>query len=250
MILAVAGRELRSQFVSLSAWAVLFLFEFVVAWYFFWLLDVFNEQQGRASASAGSQGVTDLVAAPLLHIAAWLMLLVVPLLTMRLLAEERRSHTLPLLFSAPLSMTQIVLGKYLALLGILGVMVLLVALLPLSLQLGTDLDAGKLLAGLLGLTLMAASFAAVGLYVSTLTSQPTVAAFSTLGLLLLLGALIYMLPGSGTGEDLTGKLSLMHHFDALLRGVFNSGNLAYPILLIALFLGLSIRQLDRERQLG
>jgi ABC-2 type transport system permease protein len=250
MILAIAGRELRSQFVSVSAWAVLFLFEFIVAWYFFWFLDVFTEQQGRIPGSAGAQGVTDLVAAPLLHLAAWLMLLVVPILTMRLLAEERRAHTLPLLFSAPVSITEIVLGKYLAMLGILGIMVVLVALLPLSLQLGTDLDFGKLLAGLLGLALVAASFAAVGLYVSTLTSQPTVAAFATLGLLLLLGALIYMLPGSDAAAGLTGKLSLMRHFDALLRGVFDSSNLAFPILFIVLLLGLSIRQLDRERQPG
>lgn len=250
MILTIAGRELRSQFVSISAWALLVVFEFATAWYFFWFLDIFTERQGRLQTSAGTQGVTDLVAAPLLHISAWLMLLVVPLLTMRLLAEERRTHTLPLLLSAPVSVTQIVIGKYLAMIGMLGIMLLLVAILPLSLQIATDLDFGKLLAGLLGLGMVAASFAAVGVYVSTLTSQPSVAAFSTLGALLLLGVLVYMLPGSMAGESLAARVSLMGHFDALLRGAFNSSNLAFPALLVLLFLGLSIRQLDKERQYG
>lgn len=244
MIWAIAGRELRSQFVSLSAWAVLFLFEFVAAWMFFLLLDDFTAQQGRSSMS--DAGVTDLVATPLLRIGAWIMLLIVPLLTMRLLAEERRSGTLALLLSAPVSITEIVLGKFLAMLGTLGIMVLLLALLPLSLELGTDLDRGKLLAGLLGLTLVAASFAAVGLYMSTLSSQPTVAAFATLGALLLVW--LMDVSGSGGAEGLMGELSLLRHFDALLRGVFDSSNVIFPLLFIALFVGLSIRQLDKERQ--
>ncbi len=243
----IASREIRSQFVSLSAWAVLFLFEFVLAWIFFLLLDDFTERQGRLAASAAA-GVTDLVAAPLFRFAAWIILLVVPLLTMRLLAEERRSHTLPLLLSAPVSVTEIVLGKYLAMLVMLAIMVSLVALLPVSLLLGTELDVGKLLSGLLGLTLVAASFAAVGLYMSTLSSQPTVAAFSTLGALLLICLLD--VSGSGGARTLMGELSLLGHFGALQRGIFDSGNVAFPLLLIALFLGLSIRQLDKERQLG
>lgn len=248
MILAIAGRELRSQFVSLSAWAVLFLFEFVSAWMFFLLLDDFTAQQGRLPMSAGSAGVTDLVAAPLLRIAAWIMLLIVPLLTMRLLAEERRSGTLALLFSAPISLTEIVLGKFLAMLGMLGVMVFLLALLPLSLEVGTDLDTGKLFAGLLGLSLVAASFAAVGLYMSTLSSQPTVAAFSTLGVLLLVW--LMDVSGSDGAEGLMGELSLLRHFDALLSGVFDSGDVIFPLLFISLFVSLSIRQLDKERQPG
>ncbi|MGD2112463.1 MAG: ABC transporter permease subunit, partial [Gammaproteobacteria bacterium] len=175
------------------------------------------------------------------------LLLITPLITMRVLSEERRNRTLSLLFSAPVSMTEIILGKYLGILLFFLVMLAMLALMPLSLLAGTDLDLGKLAAGLLGLALLLAAFAAIGLFMSSLTEQPTVAAISTFGLLLLLWIIDWAGTTSDQSSGLFNYLSLLRHYENLLKGLFNSTDAAYYLLLALLFLGLSIRRLDADR---
>jgi ABC-2 type transport system permease protein len=163
-------------------------------------------------------------------------------------SEERRAGTLPLLFSAPVSLTEIVLGKYVGILGFLGVMVLLLALMPLSLLFAGSLDLGLLAANLLGLSLMLGAFAAAGLYLSSITAQPTVAAVGSFGLLLLLWIIDWagrMSPDADT--TLFSHLSLQRHYQALLRGVFDTSDVIYFGLFILVFLVLSIRRLDADR---
>ena len=180
--------------------------------------------------------------------AAIVLLLVVPLLTMRLISEERRNKTLSLLFSAPVSMTQIIFGKYLGLLGFLLIMLGMIALMPLALLVGSKLDLGQFGAGLLGLALLLASFAALGLFMSTLTSNPTVAAISTFGALLLLWILDWAgAAQADTADNLFAYLSLVNHYEALLKGVFRSSDILYYLLFILTFLALSIRRLDADR---
>ena len=186
MILTIAARELRSLFLSPLAWAILAVTQFILAWLFLAQIDTWMTLQPRLAAIEGAPGVADIVVAPLLANAATVLLLITPLITMRSLSDEYRGRTISLLFSAPVSMTEIVLGKYLGTLGFFLVLLIMLALMPLSLLVGTDLDMGKLAAGLLGLALLLATFAAIGLYMSSLTEQPVVAAVTTFGLLLLL----------------------------------------------------------------
>lgn len=248
MIGTIAGRELRSLFLSPLAWAVLAVVQLVLGYVFLVYLETYLQWQGRLAGVEGAPGLTEVVAKALFTDAAVVLLLVVPLLTMRLVSEERRSRTLALLLSAPVSMTEIVLGKYLGLMGFLGTMVGLVALMPLSLLAGGSLDFGLLAAGLLGLILVVASFGAAGLLLSALTDQPTVAAIGTFGLLLLLWVL-----GTAAGEE-TGAvlryLSVLTHYDALLKGVFDTRDVAYYVLFTVTSLVLAVRQLDAERLRG
>jgi ABC-2 type transport system permease protein len=248
MIGAVAARELRSLFLSPLAWSVLAVVQLILGYVFLVQLELFLQWQPRLAGMEGAPGITEVIVAPLLRTAAIVLLLVVPLLTMRLVSEERRGRTLALLMSSPVSMTQIVLGKYLGVMGFLAVMLALVALMPLSLTLGGRLDWGLLAAGLLGLALVVASFAAAGLFLSTLTEQPTVAAVGTFGLLLLLWILDW---ASGTGGEATGEvlayLSLLTHYDALLKGVFDTQDIVYYLLFCLTFLVLAIRRLDADR---
>jgi ABC-2 type transport system permease protein len=143
----IAWRELRNLFLSPLAWVLLAVVQFILAWMFLASVENFRGNPG------GVSGVTDQVAAGLFSIASIVMLLVVPLLTMRLFSEERRSGSLTLLLSSPVRMSEIVLGKYLGLLGFLSVMVLMLLLMPLSLAVGTHLDYGKLGACVLGMLL-------------------------------------------------------------------------------------------------
>lgn len=247
MITVIAARELRSLFLSPLAWTLLAVVQGLLAWMFLLLVDDFRELQGRLASLDNAPGVTDLVAAPLFQVAAWVLLLLVPLLTMRLFSEERRTRTLDLLLSAPVAMSEIVLGKYLGVLAFLLMTVALITLMPLSLALGATLDAGKLLAGILGLSLLAAAAAAAGVYLSTLTTQPAVAAIATMGLLLALWMVDAASTIPGTAGDLFGYLSLRRHYDAFLLGLFDSADLAYYLLFGMAFLGLVIRRLDDLR---
>ena len=247
MIFTIAARELKSLFLSPLAWAILAVVQLILAYIFLVSVDQFLEVQPRLVGMADAPGVTDIIAAPLFGTAAVVLLLVAPLLTMRLVSEEHRNRTLSLLLSAPVSMTEIILGKYLGILLFLLVMLGMLALMPLSLLIGGSLDFGKLGAGLLGLGLLLAAFAAAGLFMSTLTTQPTVAAISTFGLLLLLWIIDWT---SGARAEVSGALnylSLTRHYEPMLKGMINSVDIAYYLLFIITFLVLSVRRLDAGR---
>lgn len=249
MILTIALRELRSLFLSPLAWVVLAVVQGLLAFLFLGHVDFFLQVQSRLLAVPNAPGLTELVASTLLGNAAVVLLLVVPLLSMRLVSEERRARTLTLLFSAPVSMSEIVLGKYLGFMLFLLVIVALTALMPLSLLVGGTLDPGMFAAGLLGLVLLLGAFAAVGLFMSTLTHHPAVAGIGAFGLLLLFWVIDWS--GQGTsGSSVLGYLSLLNHYEPFLRGVFDSADAFYYALFIVAFLALSVRRLDSERMGG
>ena len=245
MIFTIAARELRSLFLSPLAWAVLAIVQFILGYMYLGQIEVFLSVQSRLVAVPGAPGLTEIVVMPLLANAAIVLLLVVPLLTMRLISDERRGQTLSLLFSAPISMSEIVVGKYLGVMAFLLIMLGMITLMPLSLLSGGNIDVTLFLAGILGLTLLLASFAAAGLFVSTLTAQPTIAAVATFGLLLLLWILDWS--GGGQLHSLLPYLSILRHYESLLKGIFDSSDVIYYLLFVAVFLILSIRRLDADR---
>lgn len=248
MIFTIAARELRSLFLSPLAWSILAVVQLILAYLFLSQLDTYMSVQSQLLGMPGAPGVTEIVVAPVFGNATIILLLVVPMLTMRLVSEERRSQTLSLLFSAPLSMSEIVIGKFLGVMGFLLIMVAMITLMPLSLLLGGTLDFGLLAAALLGLILLLACFASVGLFMSTLTDQPTVAAISSFGVLLMLWIIDWAGSGeSGRVSELFAYLSILRHFESLLRGVFDSSDVIYYLLFITVFIGLSIRRLDADR---
>jgi ABC-2 type transport system permease protein len=246
MIFTIGIRELKSLFLSPLAWSILAVVQLILAYLFLGRVELFQVYQPQLMAMEGAPGVTEIVLPDLLGNAAIILLLVVPLVSMRLIAEERRNRTLSLLFSAPISMTEIVLGKYLGLLLFLLILVALIALMPLSLLAGGGLDFGLFGSGLLGLTLLLASFAAVGLFMSTLTQYPTVAAISTFGALLLFWILDWSGQGLGSGK-LLASLSMFNHYRPFLEGLFDTTDAMYHLLLITTFLVLSIHRLDADR---
>jgi ABC-2 type transport system permease protein len=172
--------------------------------------------------------------------------MITPLLTMRQISEERRNKTITLLLSAPLSLNEIVIGKYLSLLFFIGILLFLILLMPLSLSMGTELDFYKLFAGALGLFLVLSAFSAAGIYMSSLTDNPMIAATSSFGLLLFL----WLLSNNGVsdnGANVLNYLSLHSHLAPLLRGILNTQDIAYFLLFIISFITLTIRQLETQR---
>jgi len=245
----LAKNELYRLFLSPLAWIILGLTQLLLAYLFLTHIDYFVQIQAQISVIPGAPGITELIAIPLFNNAATIFLLITPLITMRLIAEERRNETLPLLFSSPLAMYKIVLGKFLGTFGFLLILLLLTSLMPLSLSLGGHLDSGLLLSGLLGLTLLLASFTAIGLYLSSLTSQPTIAAMSTFASLFLLWIIDWAGSSQAVGESssLFSWLSLLRHYQPLLQADVHSSDIAYYVIVITVFLLLTIRRLDAER---
>jgi len=247
MVLVIAGREFRSLFLSPLAWTVLGVIQIILAYMFLAQLDYFLMLQPRIAGMEEAPGITDLIVAPMFGNAGIILLLVTPLLTMRLISEERRNRTLSLLFTAPVSITEIVLGKYLGVLAFLLITVGMILLMPLSLLFGGGLDFGKLAACTIALTLLLSAFAALGLYMSALATQPTVAAVSTFGALLLLWIIDWSAHADSEGGGALEYLSLLRHYEGLLKGLITSTDLLYFVLFITTFLVLSVHRLDNDR---
>ncbi len=246
MIRALAKRELRSLFASPLAWVVLAVVTLILGWIFLLQVDLFLRIMPRLALYRHGAGVTALVVMPLFHSAIVILLLVIPLLTMRLVSEERRQKTLELLYAAPLSTLDLVCGKYLGILAFLGTLLFLIFLMPLSLELGTHLDWGLVAAGLLGLFLVMAAFAAAGLYLSSLTEQPIVAAISTFGLLLFLWIIAWAAKGHGPGSHILRYASLLDHFSAFGRGEIRVSDIAYYLIFTLVFLVMTGRRFDAD----
>ncbi|MGA0023219.1 MAG: ABC transporter permease [Burkholderiales bacterium] len=256
MIFTIAGKELRSLFASPLAWLVLTVVQVILGYGFLKRLDDFLQIQSQLARLASPPGVTELVAAPTYATAAAVLLFAVPLLAMRMIAEERRNQTMTLLLSAPISMTEIVIGKFVGLTAFLLLIVLQVLVMPLMLATSTVLDFGLLGTLTLALLLLAAGFAAVGLYASSLTTQPVAAALIAFGLLLAM-----LFAGETAGDTLRARgwpvpaalaqvFSPLRNFEPLGKGIIDSYAIACALLLAAGFLVLTVRRLDGQRLRG
>ena len=249
MIFVIARQEFKTMFLSPMAWVILAVLQSLLGYMFLAQLDNFYLLQPQLLQLKNTPGVTDIVIAPLFQLSAIILLMIMPLITMRSIAEEKRNRTLSLLVSSPLTMTDIVLGKFFGLFFFVIVLVSLLMLMPLSLYLGTTLDFGKLFAIYLSMLLLLGSFAAIGLYLSSLTENQTIAAVATFGALLMLWMIDWIGDTVGDGQTVVAYLSLLRHHQNLLEGIFDTGDIAYYLLLIITFLVLTVRQLDRERLL-
>ena len=256
MIFTIAGKELRTLFASPLAWLVLTAVQLVASFAFLKRIDDFLEIQPQLVQLASPPGITELVAGPLFMATAFVLLFAVPVFGMRSIAEERRNQTLVMLTSAPVSMTEIVLGKYVGLLAFLALIVALVAAMPLSLTGSTDLDYPLLGSQVLGLLLLAAGFAALSLYVSSLTVYPVAAAFGTFA-----GLLLMVLLSEAAGDGLRARgwhvpaalaqvFSPLRNFEALGKGLIDTSAIACSVLLAVFFLVLTVRRLDARRLRG
>jgi len=244
VILSIAGKELRRLFTSPLAWVILAFLQLILAWIFLSRLQTFLDLQPQIAMMPAAPGFTEIVVAPIFGTATIVLLMVMPLLSMRLIAEERRNQTLPFLISAPVSVAQIVLGKFLGLFAFLCLAAGMLALMALSLYAGGKLDLGLLAGNLLGLLLLCGSFAAVGLYLSSLTAHPLVAGVGTFAVLL---GLWLINIGTSDPDSILNLLSLIKHYDTFARGTLALSDLVYYLVLTAVFVLLSIRRLDADR---
>ena len=248
MIINVARKELKSMFASPMGWAILALLTLIFGLYFSHSVSQYFEVMSGAMRPAERTGVTSFVGSAIYGFASSIMLFSVPLLSMRLISEERRSQTLPFLLSAPISLTEIVLGKFLSLVIFLSVVIIYITLMMIALNIWTDIDFGFIAANTIGLLFLVASSSALGLYFSSLTAQPVIAAISTFIALFSLMILDRFLVDDSSIAF--SYLATMKHFQSFSQGLIDSADVSYFVLFISTFLILTIRRLDADRLRG
>lgn len=252
-VLTIAGRELRSYFVSPIAYVVLTGFLLLGGWFFFNLLARFNMLLTIYSAQQNPQilqrlNLNEFVIAPLLHNLSVVLVILVPMITMRTLAEEKKAGTYELLLTSPLRISEIVIGKFLGSFVFVALMVALTGVYPLILFAYGNPETGVVLGGYLGLLLLATSFVAVGILTSSFTENQIIAAVTCLVSLLLLYIIAW--PADNAGETIGALLryvSLTEHFAQMVKGVIDSKDLVYFATVIVLALFLTHRSVESIR---
>jgi ABC-2 type transport system permease protein len=252
--LAIAAREIRSYFVSPVAYVVLTGFLLLSGWFFFNLLARFSYllqiygSMGRGGAELERLNLNEFVISPLLHNLSVVLVILIPMITMRTFAEEKRLGTFELLLTSPLRVGEIVAGKFLGALVFVTLMLSLTAIYPILLVVYGDPEMGIMLSGYLGLFLVAASFLSIGLLTSSLTENQIIAAVSSLVALLLLYVISWPADTSTpTIGAVLHYLSVTEHFSEFVKGVIDSRALAYFVSLIAAALFLTHRSVESLR---
>lgn len=253
-ILTIAGKEIRSLFVSPIAYVVLTGFLLLGGWFFFNLLFRFSSAVNFYSGMQNIEGLrglnlNDSVIAPLLHNLTIVLVIMIPIITMRAFAEEKRNGTYELLLTSPLRVTEIVLGKLFGALAFIAIMILLTAIYPGILLLYGNPELGVLAAGYLGLFLLASVFVSVGLLTSALTDNQIVAAVTCFVILLLLYVIAWPAETAQAPlGDLLKYFSVTEHFSEMAKGLIDTRDIVYFLSLIVLSLFLTHRAVEASRQ--
>jgi ABC-2 type transport system permease protein len=254
-VLAIANKELRSYFASPIAYVVIGLFALLYGYFFVTLLAYFIRMSMQAG-QFGMQGpqsmnVNQQVIRGVMQNVTILVLFLMPMVTMRSYAEEKRSGTIELLLTSPLTDFQIVMGKFFGALALWGVM-LAVSLIHMALLFVYGNPEWKpILTAYLGLLLLGGCFIALGLFISSLTKNQIVAGMVTFAVFLLLWIIEWIGSFSGpTVDKLTTYLSIIGHFDDFSKGVIDTTHVIYYLSFITFGLFLTAKSVDSERWRG
>ncbi len=251
-VLAIAGKEVRGYFASPIAYIVIGFFALLYGWFFYVPTMFFNRQSMQMGMGmGGTMNINQMLITPVLTNTTVVVLFILPMITMRTYAEEKRSGTIELLLTSPITDTQIILGKF------LGAMALYAALLAVTLvHMGIlfwygDPDWKPIATGYLGLLLMGGCFLSVGLLISSLTKNQIVAGMVTFAVFLMLWVINWVGSFVGpTAQAIFSHLSITDHFDDFARGVIDTKHLVYYLSFISLGLFLTARSVDSERWRG
>ncbi len=252
-IAIIASKEIRSLFVSPIAYVVLTGFLLIGGWFFFnllfrftYLLTLYTNFQNAEGLE--SLNLNEFVIAPLLQNLTIVLVIMIPIITMRAFAEERKNGTYELLLTSPLTVTEIVMGKFAGCVFFIFVMIVLTGIYPVILVLYGNPELGVLASGYLGLFLLGVVFAAVGLFTSSLTENQIVAAVSCFVILLLLYVLSWPAETIGAkGGEVLKYLSVIEHFGDMTKGLIDTETLVYYLTLIILGLFLTHRAVEASR---
>ena len=252
-ILAIAGKELRSYFASPMGYIIIGLFALLFGVFFNAFLQAFLDESQRSAmmGGGGALNVNDRMIRGVLLNAAIIILFVMPMITMRTYAEEKRSGTIELLLTSPVTDLQIILGKFLGAMGLFAAMLALTLIHTAILFLYGNPAWKPVLTGYIGLILMGGCFLSVGLLISSLTKNQITAGMVTFAVFLMLWVINWISSFVGpTAQAVLEQLSITNHFDDFARGVIDTKHLVYYVSFIAFGLYLTAKSVDTERWRG
>jgi len=233
LVWSIFKRELRAYFDSPVAYIVIVGFLLLTGWFF--------------SSNFFVAGQADLRS--VFGVIPFLFILFAPAITMRLIAEERKTGTMELLVTMPIQDLAIIGGKYLAAVALLAAMLLPTLLYPVTVSFFGDMDAGPLIGGYVGLVLMGAAYLAIGTFGSSLTDSQVVAYILSLlvvFIFFLLDKVLFLLPNWLVTP--VEYMAIEYHFQNISRGVIDSRDLIYYLTLTGLALFLAARTLAARRR--
>jgi ABC-2 type transport system permease protein len=253
-ILAIAHKELKSYFSSPIAYIVLGFWALLYGYFFVAILQYFVRQSMQMSQfQQGPQAmnVNQQLIRPLVQNVTILVLFLMPMVTMRTYSEEKRSGTIELLLTSPITDWQIILGKFLGAMSLYGTM-LAVTLIHIAILFKFGNPEWKPIAtAYLGLLLLGGCFISVGLFISSLTRNQIVAGMVTFAVFLLLWVITWIGSFSGpTVDQLTQYLSIIDHLDDFGKGVLDTTHIIYYLSFITFGLFLTAKSVDTERWRG
>lgn len=253
-ILALMQKELKSYFASPIGYMLIGLFALIYGYFYVAILAYFVRQSMQMGQFGGAQqamNVNQMLIRPVLQNVTVVVLFVLPMVTMRTYSEERRSGTMELLLTSPLTDFQIIMGKFLGAMALYGLM-LLVSLVHIVLLFAFGSPEWKpIVTAYIGLLLLGGCFISVGLFISSLTKNQVVSGMLTFSVFLLLWVITWIGGFSGpTAEKLTRYLAIVDHMDDFTKGVIDTTHLVYYISFITFGLFLTAKSVDSERWRG
>jgi len=236
-IAAIFIKELHSYFVSVIAYIVIIGFIALSGLFF----------TSALARYSFSQDSVEFVTAVLFGNMSVMLLFIIPLLTMRLFAEEKKSGTIELLMTSPVRDTEVVIGKFLAGWALLVGMLLLSFLFPVLMTQYGNPDFGPIFSSYLGLILLGSCFLSLGIMVSSMTKNQIVAAFVSFGTLLFLWVIGFLSNRAGVLGDILGYISLVEHFEYFSRGIVGLKHVVYYLSFIAVCLFLTVKSVESAK---
>jgi ABC-2 type transport system permease protein len=250
-VLAIGRRELQGFFATPVGWLCLTGFSIITGFFFAMMTAEFSIQASKAAYNpyaAEQINLNDWLVLPFFANTAVILLMLCPALSMRLFAEDRKQHSIELLLSSPISSGQIVLGKFLGVMGFVSVMLATTVPLMGMLYWLTTPDTGVLLSSYLSIFLLAASFLSVGMLTSAMTENQIVALVTGFGMLLLLWVLSWAdtIAGPGLG-DFLAALSMLSHLEQLMKGLLHLNDAVYFLSFVSFFLFATTQRVEAYR---
>ena len=247
----IAKRDLGSFFNSPIFYVVTTVFLIIYSFIFFNILNFFSFQSFQArqlQAMGMNLNLNEMVIEPSLQNMSVILLMIIPIITMRSFADEKKMKTFRLLLSSPVHLREIILGKFLACMIVVAVMISISSYSVGFLFLLGEPEPGPIVTGYLGILLMAGCFVSVGIFASSLTDNQIVAAILTFGFSLFMWIIGWsaQAAGSTTGQVLQ-YLSIVDHLERFLKGLVNTSDLVYYLSFILFNLFLCHRVLDSNR---
>jgi len=250
-ILAIADKELRSYFASPIAYILIGFFLLPFGVFFYLYLDAFVKQSMQMAQYGGAVNVNQGVIRYVLQNASVIILFIMPMITMRTYSEEKRSGTIELLLTSPVTDLEIILGKFFGALGVYAAMLAVTLLYMAILFVYGNPEWRPMVVGYLGLLLMGGTFIAIGLLISSTTNNQIVAGVVTFVVFLLFWIIGWFAESAGpTIGAVTRWLSITEHFDDFSKGIIDTKHVLYYLSLITFGLFLTAKSVDTERWRG